>query len=622
MEESKGRNLLKNPPSQDLTRSTQIKKSDNDLLRGPQGDEEPIEYSTPKISPTSASRPKVPGYVSKFSHKINEEEKALIVTAEDMYQSRVNWNVDSSDSSSLYYTSKTPKMIQDEKDAVEATQKLKEESLQNSLLVPFVILLFTSAYLLSLFRPETENKIIAAVLVLISLVVLFISRSRTSSKESEKKPFKSYKIKLVTHMVGLPDDIANALQDDEKRKRWDSYITILKEKKSKLILYRKNQTCCQILEQRVSEANTMRETFIDLSKIKGKPYFLRLSVFTTVTEEMSTKAGSEVIRNNINSLRNFVVTEDSISELSVSLSNIKGEGNSFIGSPQITITDLLGEIEEVDMGEDAITEQDDESTIFHQIDEEEVKVGISKSSPPKRESSAPAEDDEEEKESPKKELTFDEQFEKDLEKCSEREKEFIRKAKDGVKKLTDLIDSPDWKHIGSKGNEAYSMDVAGGLKAMKGEGYISYTAEQIKEYLSRDNVQTQFDDQFAEGGTVEILPMDTKFIFNRFKGVMFVSGRDFCMLAITLHKPNGQIIISSFSHEHDDCPPHKKYVRGEVITGGWILTPDENDKNRTFAQYVAQTDLKGSIPKKIVNSVSEKQALTVSKVNEAMKKNL
>lgn len=93
------------------------------------------------------------------------------------------------------------------------------------------------------------------------------------------------------------------------------------------------------------------------------------------------------------------------------------------------------------------------------------------------------------------------------------------------------------------------------------------------------------------------------------------------MLAITIRKPDGQIIICSKSHEHDDCPPHKKYVRGEVVIGGWILSPAKDDPSKTFAKYITQTDLKGSIPKSIVNSVSEKQGLLISKVGESMKKN-
>lgn len=197
----------------------------------------------------------------------------------------------------------------------------------------------------------------------------------------------------------------------------------------------------------------------------------------------------------------------------------------------------------------------------------------------------------------------------------------LNKAKESVDILLDMADHPDWKQIKTKPNNVFSMDAEGGLKCIKGEGVINYTPDEIAEYLRRENVQKQYDDQFIEGGTVVEYGMNVSVAFNRFKGVMFVSGRDFCMLAITIKLPDGRVVISSRSTTHDDCPPHKKYVRANLKIGGWILTPNKDQPGTTFAQYISQSDLKGNIPKKIVNSVCEKQGLNVSKIENAMKKN-
>ena len=45
------------------------------------------------------------------------------------------------------------------------------------------------------------------------------------------------------------------------------------------------------------------------------------------------------------------------------------------------------------------------------------------------------------------------------------------------------------------------------------------------------------------------------------------------MVAQTFEDSNGKIIIGSTSIEHPDCPPVKKFVRADLIIGGWILTP-------------------------------------------------
>jgi len=63
---------------------------------------------------------------------------------------------------------------------------------------------------------------------------------RPSYVNSREQYIKEYKAKLVTNVVGLPDDIANALVIFEKRNQWDIYMNILKERDSRYIFYRKS----------------------------------------------------------------------------------------------------------------------------------------------------------------------------------------------------------------------------------------------------------------------------------------------------------------------------------------------------------------------------------------------
>lgn len=245
---------------------------------------------------------------------------------------------------------------------------------------------------------------------------------------------------------------------------------------------------------------------------------------------MFLKIGDDGIQNNFNSLRNFVLTDDSVSELNLSLANFKSDGGSFIGNPTLTITDMIEEIEEVDVGEDAQTENEDEEEskeAYQDFEETKVAYGSPPTKKRKPIEQSPKKETEISSPEPNKELSFDEKFEIELQKAPAAEQPFIKKAKESVKKLLDLANNPNWTLVNSKPNNVYSMDVEGGLKCIKGEGYINYTPKEIAEYLNRDNVQKDYDDQFAEGGTVQQLSMDTSFVFNRFKGVFMVSGRDF-----------------------------------------------------------------------------------------------
>jgi len=65
---------------------------------------------------------------------------------------------------------------------------------------------------------------------------------------------------------------------------------------------------------------------------------------------------------------------------------------------------------------------------------------------------------------------------------------------------------------------------------------------------------------------------------------MMVSGRDFVVASYKMVEDSGRIILGASSVEHPDCPPVKKYVRGVVEVGAWIVTP--KDKG-SYVQYIS-----------------------------------
>lgn len=121
-------------------------------------------------------------------------------------------------------------------------------------------------------------------------------------------------------------------------------------------------------------------------------------------------------------------------------------------------------------------------------------------------------------------------------------------------------------------------------------------------------------------GLIQKLSMNCNFIYTCQKGQWPVQGRDFSLLTMSYEYPDGRIVLTRFSHEHPDYPPNKKYTRGEIINGGWILTPDPKNPNRTFAVLLSQVDPKGSLPKSIVNKAIKKRGFMVKKVAEVMEK--
>jgi len=64
--------------------------------------------------------------------------------------------------------------------------------------------------------------------------------------------------------------------------------------------------------------------------------------------------------------------------------------------------------------------------------------------------------------------------------------------------------------------------------------------------------------------------------------------------------------MSFQSFAHPKMPPHKNRVRGETHIAGYILKPSARDPKSTDLCILTQVDIKGSIPKIIVNMVAGK----------------
>jgi len=104
---------------------------------------------------------------------------------------------------------------------------------------------------------------------------------------------------------------------------------------------------------------------------------------------------------------------------------------------------------------------------------------------------------------------------------------------------------------------------------------------------------------------IELLPLNTNIFYNKFKGMLTVSARDFVMLGTYYVDDQNRHIIVALSVDHPDYPPFKKIVWGHTYIGGWILTPDPDDSSWFYAEYLNKADLGGKLPGFVVKMVSE-----------------
>lgn len=119
---------------------------------------------------------------------------------------------------------------------------------------------------------------------------------------------------------------------------------------------------------------------------------------------------------------------------------------------------------------------------------------------------------------------------------------------------------------------------------------------------------------------IELLPLNTNIFYNKFKGMLTVSPRDFVMLGTYFVDDCNRHIMVALSIDHPDYPPSKKIVRGHTFIGGWILTPDPDSSLRFYAEYLNKADLGGKLPGFVVKMVSEGQASCVTKARQIIEK--
>ncbi len=97
-----------------------------------------------------------------------------------------------------------------------------------------------------------------------------------------------------------------------------------------------------------------------------------------------------------------------------------------------------------------------------------------------------------------------------------------------------------------------------------------------------------------------------------------VTDRDFVQKRIILKKTAGIDYCLAFkSIELNEYPPIKGVIRGKTILSGFLIR--KKDEKKTEVTLISQVDLKGSIPKYLINKVAQKAPLTwIKKFKKAL----
>ena len=198
-------------------------------------------------------------------------------------------------------------------------------------------------------------------------------------------------------------------------------------------------------------------------------------------------------------------------------------------------------------------------------------------------------------------------FEALLEQAPVSQRGFIREARGKIEVLKQMRDNPAWVRKEEKQGVTVMTYSDGGLNCIRGSGVMHYTPQGIFEAIESEEIAIECDGMLEKQVVLEELAMDTQFTYQKYKAPMFVSSRDFVMLNQMHKDPDGTIYVIAYSTTHSSMPVNKGVVRAELHIGGWILKPIGS--NETQVDYISKSDLGGSLPKALLNSIAQKQGL-------------
>lgn len=207
---------------------------------------------------------------------------------------------------------------------------------------------------------------------------------------------------------------------------------------------------------------------------------------------------------------------------------------------------------------------------------------------------------------------------------SDEKREFIIQLNaEAVKAMQEAdklaTESDGWEDIKLKVNtiRGSRRKAAGGLYIVRGEGDIPRPIADISNYIQEISNKSEYDEMFESGTVIETLSPEMEICYQKYKKQGPVSSRDLCLLQRRFELEDGKVIAIAYSTSHPNCP-ETKFVRAHLYLGCFVMTPVS--PTITHIIYMINVDIKGSIPKFIINSVQTDQALVVEKIRKNMTK--
>jgi len=152
-----------------------------------------------------------------------------------------------------------------------------------------------------------------------------------------------------------------------------------------------------------------------------------------------------------------------------------------------------------------------------------------------------------------------------------------------------------------------------GMYRIKIVGRIPHTVDVVHKVLFDIQMRVAWDSVLAEIKHVEKQSSGSDILYIAAALPFGIANRDFVHIRTARDLPKGAKLVVDVSTTHPSCPENLDYVRADTIFSGGILestfVPNMETKTlqeATLYSMITQVDMKGIIPKTLVNLVVTK----------------
>jgi hypothetical protein len=156
-----------------------------------------------------------------------------------------------------------------------------------------------------------------------------------------------------------------------------------------------------------------------------------------------------------------------------------------------------------------------------------------------------------------------------------------------------------------------------------GEGIVHTTTEVILHFLQATTTTTELDPTLMTREEIVRLSETSRVMRLRYKFPPTLSNREFVIHEYdAMISENPKMAVSAgISIEHEMCQEDPQYVRGIILTYGYVCKEITTNPPRTHVSHVIQFDPKGWVPSMVMNVITTGQALNVLRLKKYFENN-